>query len=69
MSKTPTLTADSASVDEKGSLSTAHEAEYPEGGLRGWLAVAGSFLVYFSSFGVINSFGVFQVSIDISVLS
>ncbi|KAI0076125.1 MFS general substrate transporter [Panus rudis PR-1116 ss-1] len=36
------------------------EIEYPEGGLHGWLAVLGSSLVYFASFGVINSFGAFQ---------
>lgn len=34
--------------------------QFPEGGLQAWLAVAGSFLVYFASFGVINSFGTFQ---------
>lgn len=36
----------------------AHEAK--EGGLQAWLSVTGSFLVYFASFGVINSFGFFQ---------
>ncbi|KAI3540353.1 hypothetical protein CSPX01_08265 [Colletotrichum filicis] len=36
-----------------------HEV-YPEGGTQAWLAVAGSFLVYFASFGVVNSFGFFQ---------
>jgi len=35
------------------------EAEQ-EGGFQAWLTVAGSFLVYFASFGVINSFGFFQ---------
>lgn len=34
--------------------------EYPEGGAQAWLAIAGSFLVYFASFGVVNSFGFFQ---------
>ena len=38
------------------------EPEFPEGGLQAWLAVTGSFLVYFASFGVINSFGTFQAS-------
>ncbi|PSR85526.1 hypothetical protein PHLCEN_2v5417 [Hermanssonia centrifuga] len=36
------------------------EPDFPEGGLQAWLAVLGSFLVYFASFGVINSFGTFQ---------
>lgn len=34
--------------------------DYPEGGAQAWLAIAGSFLVYFASFGVVNSFGFFQ---------
>ncbi|KAF9878019.1 hypothetical protein CkaCkLH20_04595 [Colletotrichum karsti] len=33
---------------------------YPEGGKKAWLSVLGSFLVYFASFGVVNSFGFFQ---------
>jgi MCP family monocarboxylic acid transporter-like MFS transporter 10 len=31
-----------------------------EGGQEAWLTVAGSFLVYYCSYGVINSFGFFQ---------
>lgn len=31
-----------------------------EGGLRAWLTVVGSALVYFASFGFMNSFGYFQ---------
>jgi MFS family permease len=31
-----------------------------EGGLKGWLTILGSSLVYFSTFGIINSFGFFQ---------
>ncbi|KAF2728469.1 MFS general substrate transporter [Polyplosphaeria fusca] len=31
-----------------------------EGGSQAWLTVFGSFLVYYSSFGIINSFGFFQ---------
>ncbi|EKM51453.1 uncharacterized protein PHACADRAFT_166015 [Phanerochaete carnosa HHB-10118-sp] len=61
MSQTDTLSTASANEIEinKSPVVTA-EVEYPEGGLHGWLAVAGSFLVYFASFGVINSFGAFQ---------
>lgn len=36
------------------------DEDYPEGGAQAWLAIAGSFLVYFASFGVVNSFGFFQ---------
>lgn len=31
-----------------------------EGGLQAWLTVLGSCLVYFATFGIINSFGFFQ---------
>ncbi|KAF4568336.1 hypothetical protein EYR40_010261 [Pleurotus pulmonarius] len=40
--------------------SRSSDGDYPEGGLQAWLVVFGSFLVYFSSFGIINSFGTFQ---------
>lgn len=36
------------------------ENDVSEGGLRAWLTVAGSALVYFATFGIINSFGFFQ---------
>ncbi|KAK7736072.1 hypothetical protein SLS63_003593 [Diaporthe eres] len=39
---------------------TRDDDDYPEGGAQAWLAITGSFLVYFASFGVINSFGFFQ---------
>ena len=32
----------------------------PEGGLKAWLAVAGSASIFFSCLGFLNSFGVFQ---------
>lgn len=40
-----------------------------EGGLQAWLSVAGSFLVYFASFGVVNSFGFFQTYYRLNYLS
>ncbi|KAF1976428.1 MFS general substrate transporter [Bimuria novae-zelandiae CBS 107.79] len=36
------------------------EEEASEGGLRAWFTVVGSSLVYFATFGIINSFGFFQ---------
>lgn len=39
---------------------TSTDTEPKEGGLRAWLTVLGSALVYFASFGFMNSFGYFQ---------
>lgn len=36
------------------------KADAKEGGIEGWLTVLGSFLVYYTSFGIINSFGFFH---------
>lgn len=38
----------------------AEEVYFPEGGLRAWLCVGGSFCITFITFGYLNSFGVFQ---------
>jgi hypothetical protein len=61
---------DRESVTEHGELnwqgqddstaSTASPANSAEGGWEGWLNVLGSVLVYFTTFGFINSFGFFQ---------
>ncbi|PYH94560.1 MFS general substrate transporter, partial [Aspergillus ellipticus CBS 707.79] len=34
----------------------------PEGGIRGWMTVAGAFCALFSSFGFLNAIGVFQTT-------
>lgn len=38
----------------------AHEDEFPEGGLRAWLVVFGSFCAMLSVYGLINSSAVFE---------
>lgn len=51
----------SPSVDTESVTDTmCSYTKYPEGGKDAWLTVVGSFLVYYSSFGIINSFGFFQ---------
>lgn len=59
-------------IDE--ALSNEHNAVVPtgddrEGGLRAWLCVAGSFLVYFASFSIMNSFGFSQSFYQLDYLS
>ena len=56
-----------ATVTSGDVLDTSYEEEPEascnedrEGGVEAWLTVAGSALVYFASFGFINSFGFFQ---------
>lgn len=34
--------------------------EHKDGGMEAWLTVFGSFLIYYASVGMINSFGFFQ---------
>lgn len=46
--------------EDEGS-SEASENEYPDGGRDAWLAVLGSFLIFFAPLGLMNSFGTFQV--------
>lgn len=52
-----------ASIDQKSdssSGSSAPSSKELEGGVQAWLTILGSSLVYFSTFGIINSFGFFQ---------
>ena len=50
-------------------LSPQDEASYPEGGLRAWLVVLGSFLGMFAGFGLMNTVGTFQAYISTYQLS
>lgn len=50
-------------LEESGVIVPSDEEECPEGGRQAWLVLTGSFLIYFVTFGVINSYGTFQVSL------
>lgn len=50
----------SLEANQDPGVAPTDDDDYPEGGAQAWLAIAGSFLVYFASFGVVNSFGFFQ---------
>ncbi|KAK4047736.1 hypothetical protein OIV83_005244 [Microbotryomycetes sp. JL201] len=43
--------------------------DFVEGGLRGWLNVAGSFMLLFATFGYVNAFGVYQSYYQLNFLS
>ncbi|KAF8194806.1 MFS general substrate transporter [Mycena galopus ATCC 62051] len=46
----------------------ADETSYPDGGLRAWLIVLGAFFSTFSTFGYVNSWGVFQTYYQLDLL-
>ncbi|KAL1639397.1 hypothetical protein SLS58_007978 [Diplodia intermedia] len=51
---------DAVATDDAVDDAAIEEKEPQEGGLHAWLTVVGSALVYFASFGFMNSFGYFQ---------
>lgn len=62
-----------ANTDDFGKIAQEEPNELhdrkKEGGAEAWLTVAGSALVYFASFGFINSFGFFQDYYQLDFLS
>jgi len=59
----------SLSISESASLAPELEHVYPEGGLRAWLVVFGSFCAMFASLGIANSLASFQAYISENQLS
>lgn len=63
---TPSTPAPSGTVDAeefaniRTSDSSDDDEDFPEGGLRAWLVVFGSFCTMFMVFGIVNSTGAFQ---------
>ena len=55
-------------ADAHANASPSAEKEPSEGGLHAWLTVGGSTLVYFATFGIINSFGFFQAYYERTLL-
>jgi MCP family monocarboxylic acid transporter-like MFS transporter 10 len=51
---------DTASTTDTESNLSKHDTTHQDVGKQAWLTVVGSFLVYYSSFGLLNSFGFFQ---------
>ncbi|OCK86333.1 MFS general substrate transporter [Lepidopterella palustris CBS 459.81] len=48
--------------------SVNHIGSIPNGGLRAWLQVAGSFFLFFNSWGIINTFGSYQTFYETDLL-
>jgi MFS family permease len=57
---------DSNGTEDDGAVNAEEDGD--EGGVWAWLAILGSFLVYFASFGVANSFGYFQTFYQLEYL-
>lgn len=47
-------------VENKRPPTSSSPPPPPNGGLQAWLQVAGAFFLFFNSWGVVNTFGVFQ---------
>jgi MFS family permease len=58
--KSEELYQDATAADNTPTAQGANTASFPDGGLRAWLTVFGSFCCLFCSFGWINAMGVFQ---------
>ena len=57
----PSSTVDAEkSANNRASDSSDDDEDFPEGGLRAWLVVFGSFCAMFMVFGIVNSTGAFQ---------
>ncbi|KAF5337672.1 hypothetical protein D9758_013003 [Tetrapyrgos nigripes] len=56
----PSTTNNEVEHRKLGSPDPSEGIEYPDGGLEAWLVIFGSFLAFFATWGVINSYGVFQ---------
>ena len=55
------LKKEESSIDS----SEVSKEDFTEGGLWGWLAVLGAFLTFFAPLGLMNSFGSFQVILNL----
>ena len=65
----PKLTEEPISIEKNESPGQAEAHGFPEGSLRAWLVVLGSFSGMTASFGVLNSAGTFQVYLSMNQLA
>ncbi|KAI0029301.1 MFS general substrate transporter [Vararia minispora EC-137] len=62
-------TPDSPSADSSTSTQATIPVVFPDGGVRGWMQVLGTFFFIFNSWGLVNSYGAFQTTYETSVLA
>ena len=62
-------TQEPISIEKNESSDQAEAHDFPEGGLRAWLVVLGSFSGMTAGFGVLNSAGTFQVYLSLNQLA
>ena len=65
----PNHTEEPIAIEKNESPDQAEAQDFPEGGLRAWLVVLGSFSGMTASFGVLNSAGTFQVYLSMNQLA
>ena len=65
----PNPTREPISIEKNESPDQAEVHDFPEGGLRAWLVVLGSFSGMTASFGILNSAGTFQLYLSMHQLA
>lgn len=65
----PNPAQEPVTIEKNESPDQAEAHDFPEGGLRAWLVVLGSFSGMTASFGVLNSAGTFQVYLSMNQLA
>lgn len=68
-SQPPTSQSADTSNSSQTALDDASNDDNPEGGLKGWLCVIGSFMGLIASIGLVNSLGSFQAYLESNPLS
>lgn len=58
--KEPCLSEKGEEQDDQSVIVPPDDDSIPDGGLVAWLQVLGSFMIFFNTWGVVNSFGVYQ---------
>lgn len=61
-------TSDASTTDIEKPVVGPPAITFPEGGVRAWLTVAGGSMIFMCSFGIVQSFGVFQDYYTVSIL-